>query len=97
MEKSRQLVAATGLDLLEPLYPSFDALWADGRRLFTPGTSAMLPAKLGQDLAGKLMTVLLLSLGAPFWYNALSKAAGLRSVVAKKLDRPERGAGAVGD
>jgi hypothetical protein len=37
-------------------------------------------------LAGVLLTTLLLSLGAPFWYNALGQFLQLRSVLAKKDD-----------
>jgi hypothetical protein len=41
---------------------------------------------------GMLMTALLLSLGAPFWYNALGRLLQLRSALAFKDDkqRPER-------
>jgi hypothetical protein len=37
-------------------------------------------------LLGTLMTVLLLSLGAPFWYNALRQLANLRPAVAQKIE-----------
>ena len=37
-------------------------------------------------LLGTLMTVLFLTLGAPFWYNLLRHAATLRPVVAQKRD-----------
>lgn len=43
-------------------------------------------AELGQNLGGKLMTVLLLSLGAPFWYRALRNVVGFRSIVARKQE-----------
>ena len=41
---------------------------------------------------GMLLTALLLSLGAPFWYNALGRLLQLRSVLAVKDDaqRSER-------
>jgi hypothetical protein len=34
---------------------------------------------------GGIISVMLLSLGAPFWYNALKQAANLRPVVARKV------------
>jgi hypothetical protein len=37
-------------------------------------------------LLGTIMTVLFLSLGAPFWYNALRQLANLRPAVAQKID-----------
>jgi len=37
--------------------------------------------------AGRLMTVLFLSLGGPFWYKTLSDVVGLRSVVARKQEK----------
>jgi hypothetical protein len=37
-------------------------------------------------MAGLLISVVLLSLGAPFWYNALKTLIGLRSVIAGKDD-----------
>ena len=44
------------------------------------------------NVLGMLLTALLLSLGAPFWYNALAKLLQLRSVLAAKDDaqRTER-------
>jgi hypothetical protein len=59
-----------------------------------------LPSNLGDwrthwaevNLSGVVISTLLLSLGAPFWYNALSNLLRLRSVLAKKDDeqRSER-------
>lgn len=40
---------------------------------------------------GKLLTVLLLSLGAPFWYGTLKNLVGLRSVVARKMAEKKEG------
>jgi hypothetical protein len=37
-------------------------------------------------LAGMLLTAMLLSLGAPFWYNALKNLIRLRSVISQKDD-----------
>jgi hypothetical protein len=39
------------------------------------------------NLGGLLVSILLLSLGAPFWYSSLSKLLQLRSVLARKDDR----------
>jgi hypothetical protein len=92
LEQARELVEATGLDLLEPLYPTWGDFWTGFRGLLPFSKPAEVPsetlaAKLREGLSGKLMTVLLLSLGAPFWYSALSKLASLRSVVAEKADK----------
>jgi hypothetical protein len=38
------------------------------------------------NVVGVLITALLLSLGAPFWYSALGKLLQLRSVLAVKDD-----------
>ena len=38
------------------------------------------------NIVGVLITTLLLSLGAPFWYSALGKLLQLRSVLAVKDD-----------
>lgn len=50
----------------------------------TPGFDAYL-TKPGHFL-GTLMTVFFLSLGAPFWYNALRQLANLRPAVAQKIE-----------
>jgi hypothetical protein len=42
--------------------------------------------KIRSKLAGMLVTALLLSLGAPFWYGVLSNLLQLRSVLARKDD-----------
>jgi hypothetical protein len=42
------------------------------------------------NLGGVLVTSLLLSLGAPFWYNALSRLLQLRSVIAAKDDEQRK-------
>lgn len=43
-------------------------------------------AQQGLHFWGTLMTVLLLSLGAPFWFNTLSQLANLRPAVAEKIE-----------
>lgn len=42
------------------------------------------------NILGLLVTALLLSLGAPFWYSALSRLLQLRSVLATKDDAQRR-------
>jgi hypothetical protein len=42
------------------------------------------------NLGGLLISALLLSLGAPFWYNALSRLVQLRSVLAQKEDEDRK-------
>jgi hypothetical protein len=49
------------------------------------------------NLAGLLVSVLLLSLGAPFWFNALKNLVDLRSVIAKKEQNERAGASATPD
>lgn len=56
--------------------PESIGAWAEG---FASGNIMM-------KLAGLLISVVLLSLGAPFWYNALKTLIGLRSVIAGKDD-----------
>ncbi len=49
----------------------------------------------GARLIGMLMTVVFLSLGSPFWYNALRQLANLRPMIAGKVEaKPAAGAGA---
>jgi hypothetical protein len=52
--------------------------------LHPPTSWAELWKSLRKSPGGKLLTVLLLSLGAPFWYGTLKNLVGLRSVVARK-------------
>ena len=75
--KSRALLAQTGLRI----FP--DPLrWPVYRQSWT-----------GRQLLGVLMTGLLLSLGAPFWFNTLRKLSDLRPIVARRVDgEPLKGA-----
>jgi len=41
---------------------------------------------VGSHLLGTLATVLFLSLGAPFWYNALRQLASLKPAIARRVD-----------
>jgi len=45
----------------------------------------------GMHFVGVVLTVLFLSLGAPFWYNALRQLSDLRPVLAEKIDPKGRG------
>lgn len=42
-----------------------------------------------KHLLGTLATVLLLSLGAPFWYNALRQLASLKPAIARRIDKEQ--------
>lgn len=49
--------------------------------------------KDGRNFLGVVMTAFFLSLGAPFWYNALRKLSDLRPIVARRVDgEPLKGA-----
>ncbi len=50
----------------------------------TVRTESQCPAKV--NLLGVILSALMLSLGAPFWYNALKNLVRLRSVIATKDD-----------
>lgn len=45
--------------------------------------------RLWSPTPGMLMTALLLSLGAPFWYKMLANVLSFRSIVARKEDKPQ--------
>lgn len=42
-----------------------------------------------RHLAGALVTILFLSLGAPFWYNALRQLSNLKPAIAEKVAEPK--------
>jgi hypothetical protein len=48
---------------------------------------------VAQQLGGELLTVLLLSLGAPFWYNTLRQLSNLKSSVSRKVDNEAQAKG----
>jgi hypothetical protein len=63
------------------------AFMADNGLLTTARTRAQWIDRWGQiNIVGVLITSLLLSLGAPFWYNMLGRLLQLRSVLAAKDD-----------
>ena len=57
-------------------------------RLISPPSLAVLKdwAKLSPEIPGMALAVLLISLGAPFWYNVLKNLLRLRSTLAAKDD-----------
>jgi hypothetical protein len=68
---------------------------ADIRTGLNESTLSIIPAHLPSwhdywkqpsHLLGTLMTVLFLSLGAPFWYNVLRQLSNLRPAVAQKIE-----------
>jgi hypothetical protein len=56
--------------------------FSDWARFFWPDSK--------RSLAGILLTAVLLSLGAPFWYNALKTLTNLRPMVATKQDQQKQ-------
>jgi hypothetical protein len=63
-----------------PGFDYFDWIRMDNEK----DTGQIAAAKL--HLLGTLITILLLSLGAPFWFNTLRNLATLRPMVAQRLD-----------
>ncbi|HKH44205.1 MAG TPA: hypothetical protein VKM72_06025, partial [Thermoanaerobaculia bacterium] len=55
----------------------------------TPGLFSDSPAS-DQPIVGQLVTVIFLSLGAPFWFNALRSLSALKPVVSQKLEAEEK-------
>jgi hypothetical protein len=52
----------------------------------TPNPPVAAYFRDGRHFLGVLMSILLLSLGAPFWFNALKQLTALRPVLAKKVE-----------
>jgi hypothetical protein len=78
-EESRKLLTGTAANLTELgeelQAGGIDLSWCWSR-----------PAELRpRKILGMLLTGILLSLGAPFWFNALRQLATLRPVVAQKI------------
>jgi hypothetical protein len=46
----------------------------------------MSALRVKRHLAGTLASVLFLSLGAPFWYNALGQLSNLKPAISKKVE-----------
>ena len=57
-------------------------------RLFPKNVLPARPLHLapGKEILGLITSILLLSLGAPFWYNVLRKLSDLRPIVARKVE-----------
>ncbi len=97
VEQRKQIDALvdTGVFRVPNGYSEWQARWADIKFPFSEtkllGKGALGAAQEGQEqqqvsVLGVLLTALLLSLGAPFWYNALKNLLRLRSIVAGKDD-----------
>jgi adenylate kinase family enzyme len=93
-ELQRKVIVAYGtafdqkaIDHFNQLGASFKDLRAqlDGTELNIISGSPSVPKSL-DSLLGRLMSVFFLSLGAPFWYNALRKLSDLRPIVARKVE-----------
>jgi hypothetical protein len=70
----RNLEALASLDIID-----FPSTFSDWSKRWTPDNWPM-------KLLGIVLTAMLLSLGAPFWYNALKNLIRLRSLIAQKDD-----------
>ena len=80
----RGIVIGTGFQLVPSPYHSFDIApwWPAPTRTRTILSNVMHPTNL--HFWGILFSAGLLSLGAPFWYNALKSLSALKPVVANK-------------
>jgi len=80
----RGIVSGTGFQLVPSPYHSFDIApwWPAPTRTRTILSNVMHPTNL--HFWGILFSAGLLSLGAPFWYNALKSLSALKPVVANK-------------
>jgi hypothetical protein len=56
-----------------------------GHGVFDSGAHWLAAYGVGRHVAGALASILLLSLGAPFWYNALRQLSNLRPAIAGKV------------
>ena len=73
-EDRRNLQTLASLDIVD-----IPATFSDWTKRWTPDNWAL-------KLLGIVLTAMLLSLGAPFWYNALKNLIRLRSLIAQKDD-----------
>jgi hypothetical protein len=84
----QKLVATSGLDLLPDPYPlRLSPGWTKGRwlpHLFITNGEWSWPKR---RLLGVLVSAALLSLGAPFWYNALKSLTNLRPTLANAVQK----------
>ncbi len=79
------------LKTLKELGASFDqaksTLDVQGLQLVFHGAAGIGTDEKRQHLAGQIITVIFLSLGAPFWFNALRQLANLRPIIAGKVEK----------
>jgi hypothetical protein len=79
--------AAGGADTTEAMERQYLAFLAENGLIGIPRSPSHWMERWGViNLGGVLVTSLLLSLGAPFWYNALGRILQLRSLLAHKDD-----------
>lgn len=87
MATIHKLVATTGLNLLPEPYPlQLSPGWTEGRllpHLFVTNGEWSWPKR---RLLGILVSAALLSVGAPFWFNALKSLANLRPTLANAIE-----------
>lgn len=82
-DQIRNELAQLRLQLVPSPLPGFNYLeWLR----MDPATQGEAIAEGQRHLLGTLMTVVFLSLGAPFWYNVLHQVATLRPIVAQRRD-----------
>lgn len=93
VERAQQFDART-LDTAIPIQQQFENTRRNFRELaaadviWVPGSAAEWADHWREvNLGGLLVSILLLSLGAPFWYSALNRLLQLRSVLAQKDDK----------
>ncbi|HEX9945135.1 MAG TPA: hypothetical protein VGG03_24255 [Thermoanaerobaculia bacterium] len=82
-----QEIAKNRLAVLPPIISDLQDQLAQTSLTLIPDGFWMFPNYWdGRHLAGMFMTGVLLSLGAPFWYNALRRLSDLRPIVARKVE-----------
>jgi hypothetical protein len=58
-----------------------------GKSVFDSGAHWWAAYHVGRHLAGTLASILLLSLGAPFWFNALRQLSNLKPAISEKVGK----------
>ncbi len=82
------IVSTSHLKALGNAFNRNEAILRDTTLTIVPDPSPPFSAYFheGRHTLGVLMSILLLSLGAPFWFNALKQLTALRPVLAKKVE-----------